>query len=106
MEVIRMAFRFTSTAVVVLISVGAQVAISQATEPALPKELVQYVRQAKGQGVTDAKIRKQAQAVGWPATLVDAALVSAKDTKSAVTPDAAGIAAKFESPAATPAELE
>jgi polysaccharide export outer membrane protein len=91
---------------VVLISMGAKVAISQATEPALPKELVQYVRQAKGQGVADAKIKKQAQAVGWPATLVDAALVSAKDTKTAATPDAAGVAAKFESSSATPTELE
>jgi polysaccharide export outer membrane protein len=98
-----MAFRFTSAAVMVLISMGAKVAISQATEPVLPKELVQYVRQAKGQGATDAKIKKQAQAIGWPAPLVDAALVSVKDTKS--SSDTAGVEAKFEAPAATPAEL-
>src|SRR5215813_9947206 len=102
MEVIRMAFRFTSAVVVVLISVGGQVAISQATEPAVPKELVQYVRQAKGQGVADAKIKKQAQAVGWPATLVDAELVSVKDAKN--PSDTAGVEARFESPASTPAE--
>jgi len=103
MKVTRMAFRFTSAAAMVLISMGAKVAISQATEPALPKELVQYVRQAKGQGVADAKIKKQAQAVGWPAPLVDAALVSVKDTKT--SSNTAGVEAKFETPAATPAEL-
>ena len=98
-----MALRFTSAAAVVLLSLGAKVAISQAAEPVLPKELMQYVRQAKGQGVTDAKIKKQAEAVGWPVTLVEAALVSAKDTKPATMPDASGVSAKFERTSATPA---
>ncbi len=75
----------------------------RAAEPVLPKELVQYVRQAKGQGVTESKIKKQALAVGWPPALVDAALVSAKDAKSVPGVD---VAAKFEPPSAPPAELQ
>jgi len=105
MEVIRMALRFTSAAAVVLLSIGSQVGTSQAAEPALPKELVQYIRQAKGQGVAESKIKKQAEAVGWPSSLVDAALVSAKDNNAAA-PDTAAVSAKFEPPAAAPAELQ
>lgn len=56
--------------------------------------------------MADGKIKKQAQAVGWPAALVDAALVSVKDVKDPAPADTATVTAKFEPPASGPAELE
>ena len=43
-----------------------------------PKELLQYVQEAKRSGVKDDKIRQQAMLVGWPAGLVDQALAAGK----------------------------
>src|SRR5262249_49110842 len=39
-----------------------------------PKELLQYVQDARQQGVPEAKIREQARGVGWPAAMVDKAI--------------------------------
>src|SRR5262249_22538424 len=41
------------------------------------KELVQYIRNAKKQGVTDDRIRQQALTLGWSSAAVNAALGSA-----------------------------
>lgn len=97
-----MTLRLISAAVIVLVSLGTRSAISQASEAAAPKELLQYVRQAQAQGVTEAKIKKQAEAVGWPAALVDAAIVSVKNTKSPA-PETAASEAKLKTPASTAA---
>jgi len=45
---------------------------AQAAE--LPKELLTYVEDAKRRGLTEARIRQQAETVGWPANLVDEAM--------------------------------
>jgi polysaccharide export outer membrane protein len=43
--------------------------------------LIQHVRDAKRQGVAEAKIKRQAVAVGWPAEVVDQAIAYAKSGK-------------------------
>jgi polysaccharide export outer membrane protein len=105
MEVIRMARRFSSE-VMVLLLLGIGAPVFGAEEQSPPKELVQYIRQAKGQGVADAKIRQQALAVGWPAALVDTAIASEKDAKGPKPGDPAGVEAKFEAPAAPIVDLQ
>ena len=40
----------------------------------LPKELLQYVQDAKRRGVIESRIREQAQKLGWAAAMVDNAL--------------------------------
>src|SRR5215510_4327819 len=100
MEVIRMALRFSFKAAAVLVAVG----LAQAADQVAPKELVQFVRQAKVQGLADTKIKQQAMAVGWPATMVDSAIASEKDGKNAPAPNASA-SAKFEAPAAPLAEM-
>ncbi len=58
------------------------IAISGAAQDkTLPKELLQYIQDAKRQGVNDARIRKEAVAVGWAESLVDEVLASAKTAK-------------------------
>jgi polysaccharide biosynthesis/export protein len=64
-------------AAVIALILGA-VVVSQAaqTEQAPPKELIEYVRQARKQGESDTKIQKQAAAIGWPEAVVKRALAS------------------------------
>jgi len=51
------------------------------TDQAPPKELVQYIRDAKRRGVAETKIKTQAVAVGWSAALVDDAVAFEKSGK-------------------------
>ena len=52
------------------------------TDKTPPPELVKYVRDTKSRGVTDAKIKSQAVAIGWPAATVDEALAYVRTTKA------------------------
>lgn len=63
----------------VLISGAAQ------TDKTPPPELIQYIRDAKQRGVDDAKIKKQAVAVGWSPAAVDEAMAYEKGEKKAST---------------------
>ncbi len=64
-------------------SVSAQTAL-QSTQKAPPNELLQYILNAKQQGVTEARIRQQALAIGWSAAAVDEAMaVEATPAKAA-----------------------
>jgi len=59
-------------------------------QPSAPaKELVQYVTEAKRQGVKEVAIRKNAVGVGWPAEMVDAAItfVDKKQPPAAEAPE-------------------
>jgi polysaccharide export outer membrane protein len=47
-----------------------------------PRELVQYVRDAKRQGLKDNAIKQNAVAIGWPGTIVDEAIAVAKKPAS------------------------
>jgi polysaccharide biosynthesis/export protein len=81
--VIRTEFRYKSAAAAVLMALGIAIISSAAqADKTPPPELVQYIRDTKRRGLTDAKIKSQAVAVGWPAAAVDEALVYVRNTKA------------------------
>ena len=61
-----------------ILAMAAVVSPAQPTDNPPPKELLQYVQEAKRSGVKDDKIKQQAMLVGWPAGLVDQALALGK----------------------------
>ena len=70
-------------AVAVFILVGGMVAaLGAPMDGAPPKELLQYVHDAKKRGVKEDKIKQQAIAVGWAASVVDDAIAFEKSGKS------------------------
>jgi polysaccharide biosynthesis/export protein len=82
MSVIRAALPSKSVVVVLLLVVGtAGISRSEQADQTPPKELVQYVLEAKRQGLAESKIKKQAVAVGWTAAAVDEAIAYAKSGK-------------------------
>src|SRR5262249_40037522 len=72
--VMRRAAQLKTAAAVLFLAFGMGVLPSAAQSAPPAKELVQYVQDAKKRGVTDARIRQQASAIGWPAAAVDEAL--------------------------------
>jgi polysaccharide biosynthesis/export protein len=83
MTVIRKQFHFKSAAAVLLMMAGiAAVSIAQQAGNAPPKELLQYIQDAKRSGIKDDKIRQQAMLVGWPAGMVDQAMAFDKSGKA------------------------
>jgi len=82
-QVKRMAYRYKPATAIMLTALGIG-AISGAAQAdkAPPPELVKYVRESKSHGVADAKIKKQAIAVGWSAASVDEALAYLSDGKA------------------------
>ena len=63
-----------------------------------PKELVQYIHEARQRGVNEAQIRRDAVASGWPATAIDQAIAYEKSGSRALGDSANASAA----PAAFP----
>ena len=61
---------------------SAQTAV-QSAHKAPPNELLQYIRNAKQQGLTEARIRQQARAIGWSAAAVDEAMAFEATTAKA-----------------------
>jgi polysaccharide export outer membrane protein len=81
--VIRLAFQLKFVAVVILLLAGtAGISRAQQADQVPAKELVQYISDAKKQGIAEVKIKQQALAVGWASAVVDAALEYAKSGKS------------------------
>jgi polysaccharide export outer membrane protein len=83
-----MAFQFRSAAAVLLVIVGIAT-ISQAAQTDQgppPKELVEYIRDARKRGEAEAKIKFQAVMIGWPAATVDQAIAYYKSAKSVEPP--------------------
>ncbi len=79
---IRTAFDIKIVVVAFLLTLGiAVVSGASQSEPTPSKELVQYIRDAKKRGVTEAKIKTQAVTVGWSAAAVDEALAFEKSGK-------------------------
>jgi polysaccharide export outer membrane protein len=72
--VIRPKIHIHLAAVLALIVGGALISPAQQGEQTPPKELVEYVRQAKQQGESDADIQKKAAAIGWPEAVVKKAI--------------------------------
>jgi polysaccharide export outer membrane protein len=54
---------------------------AQQTDKAPPKELIQFIHEAKQRGEQESKIKQQAVAVGWPAASVEEALAYEKSGK-------------------------
>jgi polysaccharide export outer membrane protein len=109
--VIRPNFQSKFAAVIVLIMGAAIVCPAAQGDQTPPKELVEYVRQAKQQGESDEEIRKKAAAIGWPEAVVKQAIEYEKSGKpvpaSPMTPKEAAAAqpapsASFEMPQTDP----
>ena len=81
--VIRFVVQLRSLSAVLLLMLLGIAAILPAAQadPAPPKELVQYVHDARRRGISEAKIKKQAVTVGWSAAVVDAAIAYDKSGK-------------------------
>jgi polysaccharide biosynthesis/export protein len=94
--VIRRAFEFKSVVAFFLVGAGMAAFCPAQTGNGLPKELLQYVQEAKRSGVKDDKIKQQAMLVGWPPGMVDQAIASEKDAKAS---EPASPAAMTETPA-------
>jgi polysaccharide export outer membrane protein len=80
MALIRMKLQFNSAGIVLML-IGTALISSAQMDKTPPQELIQHVRDAKRQGVAEAKIKRQAVAVGWPAEVVDQAIAYAKSGK-------------------------
>ena len=106
-------FQSKLAAIVASIVGAAIICPAQQGDQTPPKELVEYVRQAKQQGESDAEIQKKAAAIGWPEAVVRQAIAYGKNGKSApanpMTPKEAATASQsvpspsFEMPQTNPA---
>ena len=74
-------FRHLIVAAILLATAGIATASAMGENALPPRELVQYVHEAKKRGIKEDKIRQQALAVGWPAATVDAAIAYDKTGK-------------------------
>src|SRR5262245_13400692 len=83
------------TGAALILSAGILVSSPAQTEKAPPKELLQYVYDAKGRKVGEAKIKRDAVAAGWPPSIVDEAITYAQKGKQpqAVVPGTASSSA-------------
>ena len=103
-----MALQFKSAAAVLLVVLGfamiSQAAQTDQTPP--PKELVQYIRDAKKRGEAEAKIKRQAVAVGWSAAVVDQAIANYKSGKSTEPAVPATVADVPQTPPSVPSQLQ
>ena len=79
----RAVLRLQST-LVLLVALGiAVISHAQQGDKAPPKELVQFIGDARRRGVDEGKIRQQAAALGWPAATVEEAIAYEKSGKAA-----------------------
>lgn len=89
---IRTAFQRKSAAAIILVALGIAMTSSAAPVDQQPSpELLQYIRDAKGRGVTEARIKQQAVAIGWPVKQVDEALSYEKSGKGLKDEPAAAV---------------
>ncbi|MBZ5621855.1 MAG: polysaccharide export protein [Acidobacteriia bacterium] len=102
-----MALQFKTAAVVLLVVLGTAMIsyAAQTDQTPPPKELIQYIREAKKRGEAEAKIKRQAVAVGWPAAAVDQAIAYDKSGKSA-EPAVPATAATPQPPPSAPSQLQ
>jgi len=76
------------------------------TNTAPPPELVKYIRDTRQRGVTDAKIKSQAIAVGWSAAAVDEAMAYEQNAKAAQPTVSVAEAAAPSKVPSTPTQLQ
>jgi polysaccharide export outer membrane protein len=81
--VIQLAHYFKFAGLVLLLISGTPVSLRGAqSDQAPPKELVQFIRQARQRGIEEAKIKKQLATVGWAEADVEKALAYEKSGKA------------------------
>jgi polysaccharide biosynthesis/export protein len=106
--VIRAALQFKPAAAVLLVMLGigmiSHAAQTDQTPP--PKELVQYIREAKKRGDEEGKIKRQAVVAGWSAAEVDQAFANDKSGKSAEPAIPPSVAAAPQMPPSAPSQLQ
>jgi polysaccharide export outer membrane protein len=89
---------------VLLLAAGITMGVAAAqAEKAPPKELIQYIRNARERGATEANIRRQAMAVGWSAAAVEEALAIDKGGKADPTAVSAAAGTSPSVPGPSPA---
>ncbi len=91
-----------------LLLMTAGIAIAPAAEQANntpPKELVQYIHEAKRSGTKEDKIRKQALALGWPAASVEQAIAYEKSGETSQPPSPTAVTASPQEPKLEPGEV-
>ncbi len=109
---VRSTFQSKSGAAVLLAILGFSGVCRAQGDQIPPRELIQYVHDARQKGESEAKIQKQAAAIGWPESVVEKAIDYDKSGKPvpeapvapaalAATPQAAPIAS-FEAPRLDP----
>ena len=103
-----MASQFKTAVAVLLVMLGTAMfsQASQTDQPPLPKELVQYVREAKKRGEEEARIKRQAVTAGWSATQVDQAIANEKVEKPAEPGVPAAVSAVPQEPRPAPRQLQ
>lgn len=72
--------KFATAVVLLILGISAVCSAAQADQTP-PRELIQYVHEARQKGESEAKIQKQAAAVGWPAAAVEQAIAYDKSGK-------------------------
>jgi polysaccharide export outer membrane protein len=100
-----------SAGAVLLFMLGMATALAAQTDQAPARELVQYIQNARKQGLAESKIRKQAAAIGWSEAAVNEAIEFEKSGKPLPAPSAAPVApsrvvaeAQGAAPASNPLE--
>jgi len=78
-----MGWRFKSLKALLLLGGACFSLTGQAEQPA-NQELVKYINEARRRGVAEAKIKREAITVGWPAAIVEETLAAMKGGKIAV----------------------
>jgi polysaccharide export outer membrane protein len=83
----------------ILLSVGLPCAVAAGQDNPTPKELVQYVRDARKAGLDEKQIQQNAVAAGWPSGLVTDAIASSSEKPTEKAPE------KSPAPAEAPSKM-
>jgi polysaccharide biosynthesis/export protein len=102
MEVMRTVLQLQSAAVLLMALGTAMISGAQQADKAPPKDLIQFINEAKRRGVKEEKIKKQAVAIGWPAAKVDEAIAYQKSGKASGSTDVPEAAVAPKRPAMAP----
>jgi len=106
--VIRVAFQFKTAAAVILVMLGITTIshAAQTDQPPPPKELLQYLREAKKRGEEEAEIKRRAVTAGWSDAEVDQAIANDKSAKSEEPAVRAPVAVPPKASPSAPGQLQ
>jgi polysaccharide export outer membrane protein len=95
----------TAAAVLMMLGIVSISSAAQTDQAPPPKELAQYIHDAKRRGEKETNIKEQAVAAGWPADVVSQAIVDDKGGKSAEASVSPAVAVTPRIPPSTPSPL-